>query len=411
MARRTKGEGSIYQRKDKRWTVQYYVDGERKTKTFGTQAKARAKLLEIKNALAQGIYSDTGNQTLRQWLEEWLENYAKDSIKLSTYISYETYIRAHIKPAIGDIKMKELSVSALQKFLVGLKKSGRVDNRQGGLSAKTIRNIHQMLHAALKQAVDSNLINQNYADGAKSPKVIDREMRVLDRNEQKSLIEACRASQNPASFGIIFTLFTGLRIGELLGLRWINVDFDKHNFTVKETMNRLKTFDEGSAIATTLERRTPKTVNSKRTVDLIDELYSDLLEHKNEQDAITAEFPGYNPEGYVFVSAAGKPFDPRTYQDLFKRELKAAGVADANFHCLRHTFATRAIENGMDILVLSRILGHAKPSTTLNMYGHVLTEHRKESMDKISSLYDAPSGSEQSAEQEDQEDTGPVLQL
>ena len=414
MARRTRGEGSIYQRKDKRWTVQYYVNGERKTQTYGAQAKARAKLLEINNALAQGKYSDTGSQTLGQWLEEWLDDYAKDSIKLSTYISYETYIRAHIKPAIGDIKMKDLNVSALQKFLVGLKKTGRADNREGGLAAKTIKNIHQMLHAALKQAVDSNLISQNYAEGAKSPKVVDKEMRVLDRTEQKSLIDACRASKDPASFGIIFTLFTGLRIGELLGLRWINVDLDKHSFSVKETLNRLKTFDKNSATSTTLERRTPKTTNSKRSIDLIDELHADLLEHKVRQDEVAAEFPGYNPEGYVFVSSAGDPIEPRTYQDLFKRELKAAGVADANFHSLRHTFATRAMENGMDILVLSRILGHAKPSTTLNMYGHVLTEHRKESMQKISSLY-APSATEQPSEpaavQEDQGNTGPVMQL
>ncbi len=105
---------------------------------------------------------------------------------------------------------------------------------------------------------------------------------------------------------------------------------------------------------------------------------------------------------------------PVTYQDLFKRELKAAGITDANFHSLRHTFATRAIENGMDILVLSRILGHAKPSTTLNMYGHVLTEHRTESMQKISSLYkpaQTPKPTEQATLQEDQKNSGPILQF
>lgn len=414
MARRTNGEGSIYHRKDGRWMALYYVDGERKTLTDRSKAKVKAKLQEINYAIAQGTFTDTGNQTLGQWLDEWLDNYAKDSIKLSTYISYETYIRAHIKPNIGNVRMKDMSVGTLQKFLVGLKDSGRADKQKGGLSAKTIKNIHLMLHAALQQATDNNLLNQNYAEGAKSPKVVDKEMRVLDRTEQRSLIEACRASENPASFGIIFSLFTGLRIGELLGLRWINVDFKKHNFAVKESLNRLKTFDENSKTATTLERRSPKTVNSKRNVDLIDELYADLLIYKKKQDAIAAEFSGYNPEGYVFVMAAGNPFDPRTYQDLFKRELKAAGVPDANFHSLRHTFATRAIENGMDILVLSRILGHAKPSTTLNMYGHVLTEHRIESMQKISNLY-SPQKPEQPTEQEstqeNQQNSGPIMQL
>ena len=108
----------------------------------------------------------------------------------------------------------------------------------------------------------------------------------------------------------------------------------------------------------------------------------------------------------MFVSANGSPIDPRTYQDLSHRQIKKAGIADANFHCLRHTFATRAIENGMDILVLSKILGHAQPSTTLNKYGHVLTEHKKESMQKISGLYTKPESSNELSISEESEDEG-----
>ena len=169
MARRTKGGGSIYKRKDGRWMAQYYVNGERKTYTDRSKAKVKAKLQEVNSAIAQGKYTDTGSQTLGQWLDEWLDNYAKDSVKLSTYISYETYIRAHIKPTIGNVKMKDLSVSTLQNFLVGLKNSGRTDKQKGGLSAKTIKNIHLMLHASLQQATDNNLIIQNYAEGANHP--------------------------------------------------------------------------------------------------------------------------------------------------------------------------------------------------------------------------------------------------
>lgn len=387
MARRTRGEGSIYQRKDGRWTAQYYVDGQKKTNTYSSQAKAKARLLEVNNAIAQGNFSDPGGKTLGQWLDDWLENYAKPAIKLSTYISYETYIRAHIKPSIGDVKLKNMSVDTLQRFLMEKTRAGRADNRKGGLSAKTINNIHKMLHSALQQATENGLISRNYAEGVRPPKVEEHEMRVLNREEQQALIKTCRESKDPASFGIVFTLFTGVRLGELLGLRWTNVDLYNHSFTVKEIFNRLKTFDEDAETATSLERRSTKTRNSKRTIDIIDELYADLLQHKKRQDEIKANFPGYNPDGFVFVSANGNPIDPRTYQDLFHRQIKKAGIADANFHCLRHTFATRAIENGMDILVLSKILGHAQPSTTLNKYGHVLTEHKKESMQKISELY------------------------
>lgn len=413
MSRRTRGEGSIYQRRDKRWTCQYYIDGERKTNTYKTQAQARAKLLEVTNAVAQGSYVDSGDQTLGQWLDEWLEDYAKNSIKLSTYISYETYIRAHIKPSIGEVKLKNLSVDVLQKFIVNKSRGGRADNKKGGLSPKTVKNINQMLHVALQQAVENGLLARNFEEGVRPPKVENKEMRVLSRPEQEDLIKTCRQSEEPGSFGIIFTMFTGLRLGELLGLRWDNVDLDKHCFSVKETLNRLKTFDESSESATTLTLRTPKTKNSKRSIDIIDELYADLLEHKRKQDQTIAEYPGYNSKGFVFVQASGTPYDPRTYQDLFKRELKNAGVKDANFHCLRHTFATRAVENGMDILVLSKILGHAMPSTTLNMYGHVLTEHKKESMQKMSSLYTKPVDTkiqEPNTEQEPSDD-GPTLQL
>lgn len=407
MSRRTRGEGSIFQRKDKRWTAQFYINGEKKTKTYRTQAEAKEKLLEVKNALRQGNYCDPHGMTLGEWFDEWLENYARPSIKLSTYISYETYVRAHIKPAIGQVKMKDLNVELLQHFITGKSRSGRADNRKGGLSAKTIKNILIMLHEALKQAVENGLIPRNYAEGVHPPKAEEKEMRVLSREEQQALMKVCRESGNPACFGIIFALFTGVRIGELLGLRWNSVDFANHIFSVKVSLNRLKTFDENSPTATTLEPRTPKTKNSKRSIDIIDELYADLVEHKRQQDELAAEFPGYNSKGYVFVTAEGNRFDPRTFQDLFHREVKAAGIENANFHCLRHTFATRSIENGMDILVLSKVLGHAKPSTTLNMYGHVLTEHKKDSMQKISSLYSAPISTVKQQEQ----DKGLILSL
>ena len=211
MARRTKGEGSIYQRKDGRWTAQYYIDGEKKTNTYGTQAKAKARLLEVNTALSQGNFSNPGSKSLGQWLDEWLENYAKTSIKLSTYISYETYIRAHIKPSIGNTKLKNLSVDILQRFLMDKTKSGRADNRKGGLPSKTVNNIHKMLHAALQQATENGLISRNYTEGVRPPKKEDHEMRVLNRNEQTALIKACRNTNDPACFGIIFSMFTGIR--------------------------------------------------------------------------------------------------------------------------------------------------------------------------------------------------------
>ncbi len=119
----------------------------------------------------------------------------------------------------------------------------------------------------------------------------------------------------------------------------------------------------------------------------MDSLYQDFVKYKQIQDSIGAQFPGYNPEGYVFCQENGQPYEPRTYQDLFKRCVRRAGIADANFHSLRHTFATRSLEQGMDVVTLSKLLGHASPAVTLEKYGHSVEEHKRRSVEMLDGLY------------------------
>ena len=391
MARRTKGEGSLYQAADKSWVFQYRVDGQRKTKRFKKKADAKAFQEALSAQMTDEENPSSGQSveviTLGEWMDRWLESYAKPTVKLSTYCSYEQYIRSHIKPQIGMLYMNRLRVDDLQDFFNERRLHGNV-KEPGGLSPKTLTNMRNLLHLALDQAVKNKLMKENPIEGVRLPKNVQREMRVLSREEQDRLIKAARQAPEPAAFGVIFDLFTGLRLGELCGLRWQNVDMEQGTFQVCETRNRLPNHDDSIAASTTVKTvSSTKTDHSRRTVYLLDELFQDLKYYKEIQDSIAAEYPGYNQKGYVFCQENGQPYEPRTYQDLFKRCVRQAGIKDTNFHALRHTFATRSLEQGMDVVTLSRLLGHANPSITMDKYGHALDDHKRASIGKLGDIY------------------------
>ena len=399
MARRAKGEGSLYQARDKSWVYQYSEDGARKTKRF--RKKSDAKLFirsltveESPEKANTGIQrstepapSEDRGVTLGEWLDRWLEHYARPTVKPSTYCSYELYIRGHVKPLLGQRYLRDLTVDDLQDFFNDRRENGNLKG-EGGLSPKTLLNMRNMLHFALAQAVQNRLLPDNPVEGVRIPRAEKKEMRVLDRDEQSKLIAAALDAEEPAAFGIIFDLFTGIRLGELCGLRWENVQMDEQTFRVCETRNRLPNHDDSIDASTSVQTLpTTKTDSSRRTIYLLHELYQDLVAYKSAQDALAKQYPGYNAEGYVFCQPNGQPYEPRTYHDLFKRCVKRAGIRDANFHALRHTFATRSLEQGMDVVTLSRLLGHANPSITMDKYGHALEDHKRSSVQKLGQIY------------------------
>lgn len=392
MARRMKGSGSLYQAQDKTWVYQYSVDGKRKTKRFQRKADARAFIDSLEMAAEmvseRPARSHTAEViTVGEWMDRWLELYAKPVVKLSTYCCYELYIRGHIKPQMGALYMNTLRADDLQQFFNDRSRNGNL-NGKGGLSPKTLTNLRNMMHLAFGQAVKNQLLRENLVESVRLPKSPKQEMRVLNREEQERLVQAARYAPEPAAFGIIFDLFTGLRIGELCGLRWENVDLEQQLFQVCEIRNRLPNFDDAIPTSTSVRTvQTTKTDNSRRTVYIMEGLLQDFKAYKAVQDSISAQYPGYNSDGYVFCQENGEPYEPRTYQDLFKRCVRRAGIADANFHSLRHTFATRSLEQGMDVVTVSRLLGHANPSITLDKYGHALDDHKRKSIEKLGDLY------------------------
>lgn len=401
MARRAKGEGTLYQAKGKSWIYQYKVDGQRKTKRFQKKADAKAYIealtAAVPTASAEQIAHHICQQsapaaeiiTLGEWMDRWLENYARPTIKHSTYCSYELYVRVHIKPQIGGLYMNTLRVDDLQAFFNERGKNGN-QARKGGLAPKTLANLRNMMHMAFSQAVKNHLLQENLIESIRLPRAAKTEMRVLSREEQQRLMAAARMAPEPAAFGIIFDMFTGLRLGELCGLRWENVDMESRSLLICETRNRLPNHDESIAASTTVKTMpTTKTDNSRRRVFIMDELFYDFEWYRSIQMSIKEQDYCYNPEGYVFCQENGSPYEPRTYQDLFKRCIRQAGIPDANFHSLRHTFATRSLEQGMDVVTLSRLLGHANPSITLDKYGHALDDHKRASVAKLGDIYSA----------------------
>lgn len=276
--KRANGEGSIRQRKDGRWEGLYTVNYKRKSVYGKTKEDVRKKLNKIENEIDSGVYVEKTNITFGAWLDEWLEVYAKPTVKLSTYGSYEGYIRNHIKPEIGKVKLKDLRADILQKFINKKLIDGRCDkikdektnklvNKKGGLSEKTIKNMYNMIHSALKQAYKNGLVYQNVSELITLPKQKRNEMCVLSLCEQKALQEAVQDER--LGIGIILTLFTGLRLGELLGLKFDDIDFKAKTITIRRTLNRLKVFDTPDK-KTDIVMGEPKTDRAKRTIPLQD---------------------------------------------------------------------------------------------------------------------------------------------
>lgn len=391
--KKANGEGSVSKRSDGRYMARYTVDGKRKTIYGSTHEEVRRKLNEQLNLVAKGIYVADTKGSFGQWLREWLTTYALPTVKQSTYISYEGYVRLHLEPELGKIKLTSLTTEQLQRFF---NKKYRGTSTQKGLSAKTLKNIYNMLNAVLNQAIANKKLTYSPLPGVKLPSNKKKKMRVLEPEEQIALHLAAKKSETLAAFGIIFTLNTGVRLGELVGFQRKDLNYRTHSIDVQRTLGRLQKVDEDGNLlkketgvkTTELVIRSPKSDEAVRNIPLFAEVWNDLIDYLAQvDDMLDALGVPHNKETPIFCTPLGTFYDPRTYEDLFKRTLKAAELDNINFHALRHTFATRALENNMDVETLSSILGHAQASTTLNMYGHALPNHRKKSMERMSTFY------------------------
>jgi len=392
---RANGEGHIRKRTDRRskpWEGVYKdpITGKPKSIYCTTQAEVTKKLREIRGSIENGTYIENPNLTLGEWLTQWLEVYAKPKVRISTYASYETYVNRHIIPVLGKIKLKDLRKDTLQRFLNEKHTEGRID-KKGGLSAKTIKNLRNMIHSALQQACDNDLIHKNASEKLSLPEHIKKEIEVFGIEEQRRLQDASKNFR--LGIGIILSLYTGIRVGELLGLWWSDIDLQGEILHVRRILQRVTVHDDSNH-KTKIIIGEPKTAKGRRIVPLPPFLIPLLIKFKKQQqeesllfgqDYITAPFNG----DFVIRNEYGKYIEPRTYQDFFKRVQKEAGIPILTTHACRHTFATRALENNnFDIKTLSTILGHASVLITLDLYGHSLFDHQRKLMGKFNELWE-----------------------
>jgi integrase len=383
MSRRGSNEGSIRKRSDGRYEVRIttginYETGKPNRASFYAKNKEDAK-----NILQTEIYktrvlkiNDTVTVTLGQWLKEWLEVYMKNTLKQSTFISYRGYINNHFA-VISNIKLKDITPKIIQELYNHKFKEEK-------LSPKTIKNMNNCLHKALSQAQKEGFLLNNPCDAVNTPRSQYKEIEVLNLDEQKKLI---RESYNHR-YGVFIRLVlsTGLRIGELLGLQWQDVDFYNCCISVKRTLNRLNTYSGNKKTEIVLDA--PKSKNSIRVIPISSGALDDLrkwAEVQKKDKEIASE--AYLNSGFVVTNELGNYIEPRTFRDYYRNILKKAELKSFTFHALRHTFATRAMERGMDSKTLSVIMGHYSVSFTLDTYAHVLNEHKKEEIKIMDDLY------------------------
>lgn len=302
----------------------------------------------------------------QEWLENWLENYIRPSSKQRTYTRYGEIIRQHIVPSLGWHELEELTPFVLQCFVTELLSSGNLLTGKG-LSPNTVNVIISVIQSSLRTAFSLGYLSDYTANKIKRPRAREKLVECFFYVEQKLIETYVINRDNPIHFGIFICLYTGLRIGELLALEWSDVDFVKGELHVNKTCydgrDRHGTFVRISD--------TPKTGSSVRTIPLPRQLMPLLRRAKRKSHSIH------------IVSNGDRPTSVRSYQRIFSSILKQLGIPHKGFHSLRHTFATRALECGMDVKTLSEILGHKNPTVTLTRYAHSLMEHKKEMMNKL----------------------------
>ena len=390
MLRRGNNEGSIYKDKQGRWrgvVSMPSADGKYRRKyIYGKSRKeVSEKMNELLSQLSTNTYVEPNRTTLYDWLCLWLETYCKNEVRMTTYVNYETYVHKHIKNSIGGYELCKLNTLIIQQFYNEKSRKGRIDGK-GGLSPKTIKNMHDMLHKALAQAVSLDMIAKNPADAAVLPKRKKVEMRYFTVEEQKQLQEALKGHR--LEMPILLALYTGLRQGELLGLPWKNVQLDLNGqsyIKITQTLNRVKNPDETAPNRTILQINEPKTIHSVRTIPLLPEIAEKLSRYREAQ---TAYFRSHHlPDSdFVFTSVTGTPIEPRDFQRDFKKILEQNSIRVINVHGLRHTFATRSLESGMNVKTLSAILGHSNVGFTLSTYAHVTESLKAEEISDLNSF-------------------------
>lgn len=356
---------NIYKRKDGRFEgrvpIGYQDNGKIKYKSVYART-----LSEVKEKMSE-MYSVRQNRavspiklTVVDAAEQWLSS-AKLRVKESSYSSYENIVSKHIIPILGGEYMSNLTTQKLNDFIHYKLNRGRL-NHSGGLSAKSVRDIMTVYRSIEAYVAREYGIKETHFT---MPKIEKKPTDVLNVFKRKRLENYLIHNQNSTNISVLLCLFTGLRVGELCGLKWGDIDFDNGTLTVSRTVQRINKHGKSEVVI-----GSPKSKSSIRIVPIPEFLLAILRKKRKNDD-------------FYIITGTCKPTEPRTMQNRFKSVLKLCGIRDVNFHLLRHTYATVCIENGFDPKTLSELLGHADASITLNRYVHSSMQMKKKYVSRL----------------------------
>lgn len=371
---------NIYKRKDGRWEGRYIKD-----RTVGGKAiygyvyaysykETRTKLQDAIrdwHSSEQTCQEETETTDFQSLAEEWF-CHMKPLVKESTYRKYSNLWQSYIRPQLGHMQIPDISQSILEEYCTALLTSG--GSKGEGLSAKTVSDTMSLIRCVLQFCISKKIV-VSCDTRMITVKQCTKKMRVLTVKEQQILCNHIYSDLSPQNVGVLFCLFTGIRVGEICALKWEDISFSENTVHIHQTMQRIQ-IDE-TENKTKIIITTPKSTCSIRTIPLPDELISVLKTVRG------------SASGYFLTGSDKRWIEPRTMQYHFKSLLKRCKIEDANYHALRHTFATRCVELGFDVKSLSEILGHASVNITMNRYVHPSMNLKRKNMERLSGLFSA----------------------
>lgn len=384
MSKRGNGEGSVCRRPDGRWQGSITIGRDDRGRLirkyfYGKTRKETSEKLNraIEELRDNRFINKSDNPTVEQWCHEWLWSYKRNSVKQKTFDQYETILRTHIIPDIGDIRLADLKTMHIQRIINKMYDSG--------LSHRTIEVMKIVMHAALKQAQRNKLVGENVCENVVLPRKQPKRIRVLNEDEQTKLIAALK--DNYIGRGLLFALYTGMRRGEVLALKWSDYDKNEKTISITKALSRVRTYNKDGN-KTMLTVTTPKTDTSIRTVPLIDKAVELLAEHKRKQERYM-ELVGdyYTDNDLIFSSSRGDYLDPGNFNRKLNKTVKKIGIPRISPHVLRHSFATRGLEAEVSLKAMQELLGHSSITVTGDIYTHILKEQKRKEISKLNDVF------------------------
>jgi integrase len=382
--KRGQNEGTIRQRKDGTWEARYSLgrdkDGRQIQKSiYDKERNVVAKKLNLALSLINsGENIKESKATLYSWMMEWLDTYKKPNCAETSYESHRCIVRNCIKgKPLGNMQLNKIKKHHIQDALNGLQNTPSMAKKA-----------YILLKESLNEAVENKMIKENPIGKMKAPKVEQAQVQILTLEEQDKFIRALDG--NKFQVILMLALQTGLRIGELCGLKWSDLDLERKTITVKRRVKRTKVIfdDKSKGNKTEILIRPPKTAKSRRTIPLMESAVIALQQHKKEQKILEMKHKlVWRNEKWIFTLLDGKLLEPNLLDRQFKAVLKTAGLPSINFHALRHTFVSRLLEAGENIKTISELIGHTDVAFTLNKYAHILPEQKQSAVDSIDKLF------------------------